>query len=581
MALSLVFAFACEGGDDKAAATKVTVTSAGNATEIEVGKTLQLTAKVAPDNASQEVVWSSGDETVATVANDGLVTAVKVGSVTVTATAKGSTVKGTVDLTVKEKGAVGSDDYSALPFNTHEEVNSAEKGTPLKVKGKVTYIASSSADEVSYYMQNGTEGFAIFGQSASKYPVQVGKVYAVGGVKKYYQGENEIVDIKYCEELSESVTVTEINLDDKDAGSEEATLIYQGAVVNGTATVTKAASVSATKDYGVDVTVNGQETKLYVKASKLEESEIAAINAKLASALPDVSIKFKGVLTHFGYGSTHNPEILIYKAADITVSEPAPQAKVDIVKNVLTVAGFVKDGVASINLPADSTAFAGVSISWSSDNTAIIANDGTVTHPANDTVVTLTATIASGGVSATKEFKVNVAGTNFNAELALGLDFEDAAPAGQYGTSSTKASYQNKEGGEVTDAANTVKLGGNDWILNGALIASEAGGDHANGVFAARVTKNEGSKIETTVADDYRYIEFNLATYGQQNHGTVVTVQYKLADGDWVETNMYMTANTYTLETYRIALAEGVKQVRIYVVGGSGNINIDDVKLYK
>ena len=54
---------------------------------VEVGKTLQLSATVAPENASnQAVTWSSSDKTVATVDTKGLVTAIKAGTAKITVT---------------------------------------------------------------------------------------------------------------------------------------------------------------------------------------------------------------------------------------------------------------------------------------------------------------------------------------------------------------------------------------------------------------------------------------------------------------------------------------------------------------
>ena len=56
------------------------------AVQLKVGKTTKLTATVEPDNATDKtVVWSSGDETVATVSEDGTVTAVAEGTATITA----------------------------------------------------------------------------------------------------------------------------------------------------------------------------------------------------------------------------------------------------------------------------------------------------------------------------------------------------------------------------------------------------------------------------------------------------------------------------------------------------------------
>ena len=54
--------------------------------EMFEGGTLQLSASVLPAGVSQNVLWSSSDETVATVSDKGVVTALKQGSVTITAT---------------------------------------------------------------------------------------------------------------------------------------------------------------------------------------------------------------------------------------------------------------------------------------------------------------------------------------------------------------------------------------------------------------------------------------------------------------------------------------------------------------
>ena len=76
---------------------------AGNK-KVAAGSTLQLTASCAPDNASiQDVVWSSKNPAIAEVDQNGLVTGVKRGTVTITATAKdGSGVKAAVSLTVTQ-----------------------------------------------------------------------------------------------------------------------------------------------------------------------------------------------------------------------------------------------------------------------------------------------------------------------------------------------------------------------------------------------------------------------------------------------------------------------------------------------
>ena len=71
--------------------------------EIFMGAATQLTAAVAPENADiKDVTWSSSDESIATVDENGLVTGIKAGSADITATTKdgGKTAKAAI--TVKE-----------------------------------------------------------------------------------------------------------------------------------------------------------------------------------------------------------------------------------------------------------------------------------------------------------------------------------------------------------------------------------------------------------------------------------------------------------------------------------------------
>ncbi|MBQ6179548.1 MAG: Ig domain-containing protein, partial [Bacteroidales bacterium] len=68
---------------------------------VNVGGTVSLTAAVTPSNAADKTVtWSSSDAAVATVSNSGVVTGVKAGTATITATAHdGSGVKATCAVT--------------------------------------------------------------------------------------------------------------------------------------------------------------------------------------------------------------------------------------------------------------------------------------------------------------------------------------------------------------------------------------------------------------------------------------------------------------------------------------------------
>jgi uncharacterized protein YjdB len=79
----------------------IVVSGAEGKTQLEITKTLQMSALVSPDLADQSVTWSTSDLTVAFIDETGLLTAVKVGTVDVIATSIAlGTVSGSVSISV-------------------------------------------------------------------------------------------------------------------------------------------------------------------------------------------------------------------------------------------------------------------------------------------------------------------------------------------------------------------------------------------------------------------------------------------------------------------------------------------------
>ena len=113
---------------------------------LNVGDTLQLTATVAPDDATNKsVTWSSSDSSVAEVAQDGEVTAVAAGNATITATAAdGSGKTATCVITVNAPGPVLGDGDDVTPIEYYSPMAIQISG---KYKGILYKFTDPSGDE--------------------------------------------------------------------------------------------------------------------------------------------------------------------------------------------------------------------------------------------------------------------------------------------------------------------------------------------------------------------------------------------------------------------------------------------------
>ena len=90
-----------------------------SSTTINTGSTEQLTATVAPTNATNKsVTWSSSNTGVATVSNNGLVTGVSAGTSTITVTTVDGAKQATCLITVVRPGLSNNANLSALSVNT-------------------------------------------------------------------------------------------------------------------------------------------------------------------------------------------------------------------------------------------------------------------------------------------------------------------------------------------------------------------------------------------------------------------------------------------------------------------------------
>lgn len=120
-------------------------TEDGSAATVEAGKTLELVFMVEPATAKQLVVWSSADETIATVDEDGIVTGVKAGTVKIkAAAADDETVFAEIEVTVTAPAAKPLTKAISFDFTGRTE--------------KGTYLDSIEGETIVEFFQNTSDG---------------------------------------------------------------------------------------------------------------------------------------------------------------------------------------------------------------------------------------------------------------------------------------------------------------------------------------------------------------------------------------------------------------------------------------
>lgn len=125
--------------------------------EMEIDATANLTATVFPENATDKtVIWASSNEAVATVDQNGTVTAVAAGSATITATAANG-VKGSCAVTVKAAETV------YLPSGVVVDIEANDVGTYVKQSSYSTYTTN-----YAYVVGEDDIGFTIQGTAVVK-----------------------------------------------------------------------------------------------------------------------------------------------------------------------------------------------------------------------------------------------------------------------------------------------------------------------------------------------------------------------------------------------------------------------------
>ncbi len=426
------------------AVTGVTL-SATSATLTSIGETKQLTATVAPTNATnQSVTWTSSNTSVATVSSTGLVTAVANGTATITVkTADGNktatcTVKvavavtgvtlDTTSATLTTKGATKQLTATVAP------INAANKNVTWSSSN--TSVASVSSTGLVTAVANGTTTITVKTSDGSKKAtctITVDIPVSVTGVSL------DATTIKFTAEDDSkqlTATVSPANATNQvvtwtSSNTNVATVSSTGlvtAVANGTATITVTTAdgsktATCTVTVAIPVTVTGvtlDKTSLTftsVGATQTLTATVAPTNAAnknvtwTSSNTAVAVVSNTGIVTALANGTT---TITVttndggYTAeCKVTVAIPVKVTGVLLDKTSATLTSVGE--TTQLTATVAPTNAANKNVIWESTNTSVatVSSTGLVTAVANGTV-DITVTTEDGGYTATCQVTVEL-----------------------------------------------------------------------------------------------------------------------------------------------------------------------------
>ncbi len=247
-----------------------------------------------------------------------------------------------------------------------------------------------------------------------------------------------LIGLGGCPSTSEGLS------DQESVATDKAALVIGYAGTDSATSVTQALTLPTTGASGTTITWASDMTDVIANNG--------AVTRPAADAA-DATVKLTATITKNEASGTKEFSLTVKKALSDAESVAADKAALVI--------GYAQgDSAASVTqdmtLPA--TGASGTTISWTSSDTNVIANNGTVTRPAadaaNDATVTLTATITKNSESVTKEFTLTVPKMSQAVDSAPGKPTNVQAVAGNARVTITWAAPMDK--GTVSGAAGTI-----------------------------------------------------------------------------------------------------------------------------
>ncbi|MCU6792902.1 S-layer homology domain-containing protein [Paenibacillus sp. WQ 127069] len=332
-----------------------------------------------------------------------------------------------------------------------------------------------------------------------------------GAAGKEVQLRGTITDAVYVTSLAVNVTIN-VNAPTTGGGSTSVAALNLGANTN-VKTQTGSTLKSLVVTANIKVSLDGAGTISKVSASSTVPS--FALNVSSTVNIVAFTVTITIILT----GDTDKVAAIsiIISVGGGKVEVSPDNADVNATKDALAIGYANGDSATSVksNLNLPTTGVNGTTVTWSSSNTAVVGNDGTITRPTADTSVTLTATISKGSITATKAFTVLVKAIG-NSETAVAASIN--ALAIDYANGDSATSVTQNLTLATTDAANGTTI---TWSSSNTAVVSNTGvvvRQAADTVVTLTATVSSGSNSGTK--------EFQVTVKASNSVTTVTYLTY-------------------------------------------------------
>ena len=376
---------------------------------MQVEGTHQLNATVTPSNATNtDYVWASLDESVATVSESGLVTAVAVGGTTITATAEdGSGVYGSCTVTVTAKPSTTDYDIDATS-TTQVTTNSTSTVVFTNSPVTVTIAKNSSSTNANNYVASGTNKHTR-AYSGQRFTISAGG-NAISSIVIHGTSDKGVSGFTSPSWTNATVTSSgyEVTITPTDPESDVYCTV-SGTVSFSGVTVTCGGGSSSTPTYPTAISLSAESNSISIGATTqltvgYTPSDTNVKNVTYSSSSESIAtVSSTGLVTGVAQGSatitaTAQAENGTVSATTTISVTPIAVTSVSLSSNSETIkVGKTVTLVPTIS-PSNAT---NKNVTWSSSNTGIATvSGGTVTGVAAGTA-TITVTTVSGSKTAT------------------------------------------------------------------------------------------------------------------------------------------------------------------------------------